>query len=385
MWKHGLFRRSGSRARSVTSASQRPIGPRLASRRLQLEPLERRDLLSVMFVQESFKTMESAAVGELAASGDWDSETIETADAQSVAVDTIGLYDPGRSQFLLRNSNDMGFADMDFVFGPSQAGWQPLAGDWSNDGTDTVGLYDPSTGTFYLRDSNYEGATDRYFGYSPPGAHWQPLAGDWDGDGVDSVGLYDPAGSIFHLHNSNAAGQDLVLAYGPPGRGWRPLVGDFDGDGVDSVGLYDPYAAVFYLRNTNTSGVADLQFAYGRHRMDLLPVAGDFDNDGTDTIGLYDPYRSRFLLRNSNDSGIADLDFPYGPQGAKWLPLVGDFDGTLDAGATGPDEFADSAPAGPPGLKDLVAYADSLTDSTRRPDARGERDSTAIDIWGIAE
>jgi hypothetical protein len=48
-------------------------------------------------------------------------------------------------------------------------------------GIDTVGLYRPQTGTFYLKDSNSRGVADVTFGFGPGNANWLPLVGDWDG------------------------------------------------------------------------------------------------------------------------------------------------------------------------------------------------------------
>ncbi|MEA1053375.1 FG-GAP repeat protein, partial [Lamprobacter modestohalophilus] len=56
----------------------------------------------------------------------------------------IGLYNPSRSMFYLRNSPSNGAADATFIYGPGGRGWQPLIGDWNGDGQETIGLYNPS-------------------------------------------------------------------------------------------------------------------------------------------------------------------------------------------------------------------------------------------------
>jgi hypothetical protein len=103
--------------------------------------------------------------------GDWDGD----------GIDTIGLFDPARSMFFLRNSNSGGVADSMFRYGPMNSGWQPLAGDWDGDGTDTVGLFNPANQTMYLQNENAPGNADVLFQYAALGASWVPLAGDWDG------------------------------------------------------------------------------------------------------------------------------------------------------------------------------------------------------------
>ncbi len=82
--------------------------------------------------------------GDYPVVGDWDGN----------GTVTIGIYRNG--SFYLRNSNTIGFADIVFPFG--LPGDQPVAGDWNNDGTDTIGVYRPSIGQFLLRNSNSAGA-----------------------------------------------------------------------------------------------------------------------------------------------------------------------------------------------------------------------------------
>jgi len=83
---------------------------------------------------------------------------------------TIGLYDPATSVFYLRDSNDTGYANRTFVYGPAGSGWKPIAGDWNGDGKDTIGLYDPAASFFYLRNSNDAGYADGTFMYGPAAA-----------------------------------------------------------------------------------------------------------------------------------------------------------------------------------------------------------------------
>ena len=57
------------------------------------------------------------------------------------APSTVGLYDPTNSMFMLRNTNDSGFADECCCYGAGGGGMLPIVGDWTGDGVDTVGLY----------------------------------------------------------------------------------------------------------------------------------------------------------------------------------------------------------------------------------------------------
>jgi hypothetical protein len=268
--------------------------------------------------------------------------------------DTIGLFAPTPSAFFLRNTNDSGYADMTFGYGPANGGWIPVAGDWNKDGTGSIGLYNPTTSQFYLRNTNDAGYANTAFPYGPANAGWLPIAGDWDGDGQDTIGLYNPTTSVFYLRNTNDAGYaNTAFPYGPANAGWLPIAGDWNNDGKDSVGLYNPTTSVFYLRNTNDSGYADVAFAYGWANAGWKPVSGDWNTDGTDTIGLYNPTTSVFYLRNTNDSGYADQAFAYGPANAGWTPVVSDWNGSSGS----PLRAAGGAVVAAPGTTQLTESA----------------------------
>lgn len=117
-----------------------------------------------------------------------------------------------------------------YGFGPANAGWIPISGDWDGDSArrDTVGLYDKSSGFFFLRNDHSPGGANYTIGFGPAGQNWRPLSGDWDGDGIDTVGLYDPVNGAFFLRNANLPGPaNVVFGYGPPLA--TPLSGDWDG------------------------------------------------------------------------------------------------------------------------------------------------------------
>jgi hypothetical protein len=264
----------------------------------------------------------------------------------TAAAATIGLYNPAAAVAYLRNSNDTGYANTSFGYGPAGAGWMAIAGDWDGDGTDTLGLYNPATSKFYLRNSNTTGAASVTFAYGPAGGGWIPIAGDWDGDGKDTVGLYNPRTSKFYLRNTNSTGNaNVTFAYGPADAGWTPLAGDWNGDGTATVGLYNPATSTFYLRNTNTTGNANVTFAYGAAGAGWKPLVGDWNGDGRDTIGLRNPATSTFYLRDSNTTGYANRVFAYGPAGSNWTPIVGDWSGMMALQAAGgPVVAAQNAP-----------------------------------------
>jgi len=285
----------------------------------------------------------------------------------SPQIGAVGVYDPQASRFHLRDSSIFGADTYDpFVYGPGNAGWQTLMGDWDGDGIDTVGLYAPSSSTFFLNNANATRNADVVFGYGPGGLGWIPLVGDWNGDGIDTVGLYAPSSSTFFLSNANATrNADVVFGYGPGGLGWEPMVGDWNGDGVDTVGLYAPAFSAFFLNNANASKNADVTFNYGPGGLGWMPLSGDWDDNGTDTVGLYAPNSSTFFLNNSNAARNADYTFSYGPGGSGWTPLTGNWDGPaglslLAAGGEAPNAGGEVAVLAEAKLESIVAEAISI-------------------------
>jgi parallel beta-helix repeat protein len=241
---------------------------------------------------------------------------------------TVGLYNPTNSTFLLRDTNDTGFAQSVIAYGAANVGYVPLVGDWNGDGMDTIGLYNPTTSVFFLSDGNTGGFANDVFAFGPANSGWTPIVGDWDGNGTDTIGLYNPATSTFYLRNSNSAGfANVAFAYGPGNSGWTPVAGDWNGDGKDTIGLYNPTTSMFYLKNNNTTGFADTAFSYGPAHSGWKPLAGDWTGSGKDTVGLFNSTTSTFYLRNSNSTGYANKTFAYGPSNAGWIPLIGDWTG----------------------------------------------------------
>ena len=130
--------------------------------------------------------------------GDWDGD----------GVDSIGVYRPSQRRFFLRNSNSLGFADIDFEFG--LPGDLPLAGDWDGDGIDTVAVYRAATSTVY-------GIEGEAWQIEVSG---QLVVGDFDGDGKDSFATY----GLGVISRQADAGSQQLIRFGEPGlvavAGW---------------------------------------------------------------------------------------------------------------------------------------------------------------------
>lgn len=243
--------------------------------------------------------------------------------------DTIGVYRPSATDFLLRNTNTTGNADITVNF--SSAGDLPIAGDWDGDGDDEVGVFRPSTGQFILRKSNSSfcifpicATITLNFGQFGD----LPVVGDWNGDGIDTVGVYrviNGSGNWFLSNSPNVSGTTPVVdvpvfVFGLPSQ--LPVVGDWNGDGLDTVGVFQGLGQ-FAITNQLLNFDPNEAFFFILQGADGLPVTGDWNDDGIDTVGIFDD--GAVFLRNTNSTGPADLTFGFGQAGDQ--PLSGDWNG----------------------------------------------------------
>jgi hypothetical protein len=274
-------------------------------------------------------------------------------------VTTIGVFRPANTQlnqttedqWLLRNNNAMGSADISFLYG--RPGDIPVVGDWTGKGTTTIGVFRPAgtqfnqttEGRWLLRNSNTSGDPEFAIPYGAPGD--VPVVGDWTGKGKTTIGVFRPANTQFNqttecqwlLRTSDALGSpDVSFFYGRPGD--IPVVGDWTGKGKTTIGVFRPAGTQFnqttegrwLLRNSNTAGSPDISLSYGGPGD--LPVVGDWTGKGKTTIGVFSPASTQFsqttdgrwLLRNSNTPGSPEISFSYG--GPRDVPVVGHWSGS---------------------------------------------------------
>ena len=257
--------------------------------------------------------------------------------ASSAGTDTFGLFAPSTSTFFYKNTNAAGPADGITQFGPANANWIPLAGDWNGNGVDDFALFTAQTSSFFFKNTKGPGAADGIVQFGPAGAGWIPLVGDWNGDGIDTFALFEPNSSTFFIKNSNTPGPaDVVIQFGPAGGvGWVPLAGDWDGDGVDTFALFAPSPSTFFFKNTNGPGAADGIVQFGPAGANWKPLAGDWNGAGSDKFGLFDATTSNFFFKNVNGPGPADGVVQFGPAGAGWVAIAGDWDGGNALSAAG--------------------------------------------------
>jgi CSLREA domain-containing protein len=245
---------------------------------------------------------------------------VTTASCPAIIQSTVGLYKNGLWMFTAVNAS--GVPDVMFNFGPTEAGWTPLVGDWDGDGVDGIGIY--RNGLFILRNSSNAGTTDASFYFGAREAGWQPIVGDWNGDGVDTIGVYK-AGLVMLTNNHPAQTVDYRFRIGDGTAGWLILAGDWDNNGADSIGLYRN--GEFYLTNNLDGTGLRRPFRFGPASSDWTPLTGDWNADGTDTIGIY--RQSVWRLRDTNSTGGVDTGFNFGAREAGWIPLASYRGGTV--------------------------------------------------------
>jgi dipeptidyl aminopeptidase/acylaminoacyl peptidase len=247
------------------------------------------------------------------------------------ATATIGVYRPSTSDFLLRNSNATGPADLTIHFG--LAGDLPVVGDWDGDGKTDVGTF--RNGQFLLRRL----LTIHIIGRPPftivstftvnfGQAGDLPVAGDWDGDGIDTPGVFRPTTGQWLLANgtnANNSSPAVSFTFNFGQAGDTPLAGDWNGDGIDTVGLFRGSISTFILSNTFTGTIDVTPFVFGS--LGSAGFSGDWNADGVDTPGVFNKNLGTMSLNNTNTSGngVGDIVFNFGQNGD--VPLAGDWDG----------------------------------------------------------
>ena len=198
-------------------------------------------------------------------------------------ADRIGQHNPNAGEWELAGIQDT------FYYGdPADI---PMAGDWDDNGSSTVGLYRGTSGFLYLRQSNDIGVADVSIFYGIP--EDLPLCGDWNGDGVETVGIYRPSEARFYLRNSNTQGfADFTVDYGDFGD--IPLAGDWNGDGTHTLAVFRPGDKTLYIKNGSDAP------SYYRpdYQDDDKLVVGDWDGDGRDSIAYFRPSTGTFHFSN---------------------------------------------------------------------------------------
>ena len=161
-----------------------------------------------------------------------------------------------------------------------------------------------------------------FAGFSPPGSQAgdQPVMGDWTGSGLMRLGIFRDGQWYLDLNGNGqwdgVAGGDGVFSFGLPGDIAVP--GDWTGDGKTRLGIFRKGAWAFDLNGNMAFDSHDRFVNFGLPGD--LPVVGKWSRDRADHVGVF---RHGAWIVDSNGDGafeLADERFTFGLAGD--LPLV---------------------------------------------------------------
>ncbi|MFZ5829222.1 MAG: choice-of-anchor D domain-containing protein, partial [Planctomycetota bacterium] len=280
---------------------------RIDRRRLAIEPLEHRQLLSIapgLDSAEDFAWSYSdvTAVAD-ATTQDADYAFDEGASTSDVplARDYVGAVRPGSpvynlQQWTLDQGERWNVDDLTLEFGLATD--QVIVGDWDGDGDDDPGVIRNINGfwNWFLdtdgdRDHEIPGTGSLIFGLAAD----VPVVGDWDGDGRDSPGVarQHPSGFLYWYLDTNGDGDPIPDNQNDPYlfglHGDIPVVGDWDGDGTDQLGVVrtEGVGLGWYLANANGDPIQETYSRFGLAGDQV--IVGDWNGDGKDDAGVARP------------------------------------------------------------------------------------------------
>lgn len=213
--------------------------------------------------------------------------------------------------------------------GSSSSHYQPLSGDFNNDGETDIAMRDSVDGTWHVEyGPNYTSGVGIAWA---AGSNYQPFVGDFNHDGYRDIGLRDSSDGSLHIEFGPGFTTGAGYSWAA-GSNYRAFAGDFNNDGYTDIGIRDSVDGswhLLYAPNFNTGIGWSWTSGAGAS---YWPIVGDFNHDGYEDIGLYD-----------QTGGI--FHFEYGPSystvgaytwvaGSNYQPFVGDFneDGYTDIG-----------------------------------------------------
>ncbi|MBK9036603.1 MAG: VCBS repeat-containing protein [Myxococcales bacterium] len=228
--------------------------------------------------------------------------------------------------------------DPDFAFTFAAAdtpiggtGYQPISGDFDDDGHDDILWYYPGDTKVRM----WWGRADRTFDKQAVTSGWFPatnfvvFAGDFNGDHRADLFLYGPGAAPDYIKWGQANRTFTTTSASVGSTGYVPIVGNFDGILGDDIFWYYPPGG-YVNRWYSTGGTTFTSLAH--YAVDaggpFVPVVGDFDGARGDDIFWYKAGagadRLWYALGNGSTSftkvaGINVVD--------SYLPIAGDFDG----------------------------------------------------------
>ena len=232
-----------------------------------------------------------------------------------------GYFRDGQWTLAYARGDEGSVETITFEFG--MAGDIPVMGDWNGDGTWTVGVV-RNGNQWLLRNDNSAGPAEIQFEFGEPGDI--PVVGDWDGDGVFGIGVRKADRFIWELRETASAGEpDRRFRYGK--KTDIPVTGDWNGDGSTGVGVVRELARTdatptteWRLRHTADAGFPRLKLYFGTFTPRY--VTGDWLEDGISRPGFVRD-NGRWRLSDAPDPKLTfgqEGDIPVTWQAGEWTP-----------------------------------------------------------------
>ncbi len=194
--------------------------------------------------------------------------------------------------------------------------YQPISGDFNNDGMADIGLRDTNTGTWHFAHGDGAGVygDETTFQWAI-GTSFSPIVGDFDHDGRTDIGLWNRASGRWHFAFSNGDGHYANTRNFDwlSGSHFQPIVGDFDSDGLTDIGLRDTGTGIWRFAIFNGVDHYHNSRNFSWHSgTDYRPLVGDHDCDGDMDIGLHDRTTGVMHLAyfNGDENYDNSLDYP---------------------------------------------------------------------------
>jgi hypothetical protein len=162
-------------------------------------------------------------------------------------------------------------------------------------------FYDASAGKWYLKEGRgWQQLGNVNFTHTvswPNDNHYQPIVGDFNDDGTTDIGVRQPDTGVWHFaladgHGNYSNTRDFTWAGDSAGlTSFQPIVGDFNDDGKTDIGLRRRDTGVWYFAFSDGHGnyTNSRNFTWAvdsSSKVMFQPIVGDFDCDGKTDIGL---------------------------------------------------------------------------------------------------
>jgi RHS repeat-associated protein len=169
--------------------------------------------------------------------------------------------------------------------------YTPVVGDFDADGYSDIYWYGAgaTSDSIWWGNATVDTAGGAFTNQSvSQGGSYEPVAGDFDNNGATDIFWYQPGtGTDPVWFSTGTRNSWLVRNRTVNGTDWDLAAGDFDGDGRSDVFLTSASASqVWWGTNTTDFGITPVQWVL--HATGYQTATGDLDDDGRDDLLLHD-------------------------------------------------------------------------------------------------